>query len=71
MSPLLVRSVTRVSERSGQPQPKQTSDQPPPHLGDRLLSSDAEAAWNDRDRRKPAAEGKKSFVQVPSLSENN
>jgi hypothetical protein len=33
------------------PHPQQTSEQLPPHLGERLQSSDGEAAWNDRHGR--------------------
>src|SRR5664279_754339 len=34
--------------------PQLTSDQLPPHLAERLHSSDDEAAWNDRDGREAA-----------------
>ena len=35
--------------------PQQTSEQLPPHLGERLQLSDSEAPWNDRHGRYPAA----------------
>src|SRR5450631_2755203 len=43
--------------------PQLTSDQLPPHLAERLHSSDDEATWNDRDRREPA-QGKCQFGWV-------
>ena len=52
--------ASRLASGQAESHPQQTSDQLPPHLAERLHSSDDEAAWNDRDGRE-AAEGECQF----------
>ena len=47
--------------------PQQTSEQLPPHLSERLHSSDDEMAWNDRLGRDPAVRGLEAELRQSAL----